>query len=178
MKKLKKCFVRDPRFHFEVPIKVSSYLVRAKVYLLERTVGSFKCKKSRCQVCLNVNETDTFTSTVTKKTYKINHKFDCSDKCLTYLLTCKKCLIQYVGKNVDEFRYRWNNYKSNSRHYDCNQPCMQRHSYEHYSSVGHCGFLQHVSITLIDKTDPSDLIKREDYWRRTLCNMAPCGVNI
>ena len=95
--------------------KVSSYLVRAKVYPLERTVGSFKCKKSRCQVCLNVNETDTFTSTVTKKTYKINHKFDCSDKCLIYLLTCKKCLIQYVGKTVDEFRYRWNNYKSNSR---------------------------------------------------------------
>ena len=87
--------------------KISSYLVRAKVYSLERTVGSFKCKKSRCQVCLNVNETDTFTSTVTKKTYKINHKFDCSDKCLIYLLTCKKCLIQYVGKTADEFRYRF-----------------------------------------------------------------------
>ena len=65
--------------------KVSSYLIRAKAFPLERTVGSFKCKKSRCQVCLNVNETDTFTSTVTKKTYKINHKFDCSDKCLIYL---------------------------------------------------------------------------------------------
>ena len=83
--------------------KVSSYLVRAKVYPLERTVGSFKCKKTRYQVSLNVNETDTFTSTVTKKTYKINH--DCSGKCLIYLLTCKKCLLQYVGKTVDEFRY-------------------------------------------------------------------------
>ena len=37
--------------------KVSSYLIRAKAFPLERTVGSFKCKKSRCQVCLNVNET-------------------------------------------------------------------------------------------------------------------------
>ena len=158
--------------------KVSSCLVRAKVYPLERTVGSFKCKKSRCQVCLNVNEKDTFTSTVTKKTYKINHKFDCSDKCLIYLLTCKKWLIQYVGKTVDEFRYRWNNYKSNSRNYDFNQPCMQRHLYKHYSSVGHCGFLEHVSITLIDETDPSDTLKREDYWRRTLCTTSPCGLNI
>ena len=77
--------------------KVSSYILRAKAYPLERTVGSFKCEKSRCQFCLNVNETDTVTSTVTKKTCKINHKFDCSDKCLIYLFTYKKCLIQYIG---------------------------------------------------------------------------------
>ena len=112
---VKKVFCPGPKVSFRSARKVSSYLVRAKVYPLERTVGSFKCKKSRCQVCLNVNETDTFTSTVTKKTYKINHKFDCSDKCLIYLLTCKKCLIQFLGKTVDVFRYRWNNYKSNSR---------------------------------------------------------------
>ena len=115
---------------------------------------------------------------MTKKTYKINHKFECSDKCLIYLLTCKKCLIQYVGKTVDELRYRWNNYKNNSRNYGCNQPSMQRHLYEHYSSTGHCGFLEHVSIILIDKTDPSDPLKREDYWKRTLYTMAPYGLNI
>ena len=49
-----------------------------------------------------------------------------------------------------------------------NQPCMQRHLYEHYSSVGHCGFLEHVSIILIDETDPSDSLKREEHWRRTM----------
>ena len=158
--------------------KVSSSLVRAKVYPLERTVGSFKRKKSRCQVCLNVNETDAFISTVTKKTYKINHKFDCSEKYLIHLLNCKKCLIQYRDKTVDEFRYRWNNYKNNSRNYDCNQPCMQRHLYEHYSSAGHCGHFEHASIILFDKTDPSDLLNREDCWRRILCTVAPDGLNI
>ena len=70
---------------FRTASKVSSYFVRAKVHLLEKTVGSFKCKKSRCHDCLNVNETDSFTSTVTKKNYKINHKDDCSDKSLIYL---------------------------------------------------------------------------------------------
>ena len=134
---------------FRIARKVIGYLVRARVYPFERTVDSFKCNKSRFQVCLNVTEADTFTSTVTRKTYKINCKCDCSDKCLVYLLTCKKYLIQYVGKTVHVFRYGWNNYKNNSRNYDCNQPCMQRHSYEHYSSVGHCGLLEHVSITLV-----------------------------
>ena len=50
--------------------------------------------------------------------------------------------------------------------------------YEHYSNVGYCGFLEYVSITLIDRTDPSDPLKREDYWRHTLCTMEPYGLNI
>ena len=39
------------------------------------------------------------------------------------------------------------------------------------------GFLEHVSITLIDKTDPSDLLKREDYRRQTLSTVTPYGLN-
>ena len=54
--------------------KISSYLVRTKLYPLERRVGSFKFGARRCQVCLNVTETEMFTSTSTNQTYKINHK--------------------------------------------------------------------------------------------------------
>ena len=43
---------------------------------------------------------------LTQKTYKINHKYDCNDKYLIYLLTCKKYMIKYVGKIVNEFLYR------------------------------------------------------------------------
>ena len=38
--------------------------------------------------------------------------------------------------------------------------------------------LSHVSITFVDKTDPSDPLKREEYWRRILWTMAPYGLNI
>ena len=58
--------------------KISSYLVRVKLYSLERRVGSFQCGGSRFQVCLNVMETETFTSTSTNQTYKINHEFNCN----------------------------------------------------------------------------------------------------
>ena len=54
---------------------------------------------------------------------------------------------------------------------------MQRPLYEHYSSVGHCGFFEHVSITLTDKTDPSNHLKRENNWRWTLCTVATYGLN-
>ena len=48
--------------------KMRSYLVRAKLYPEERTKGSFKSGSKRCEVCLNVNETSTFASTVTGET--------------------------------------------------------------------------------------------------------------
>ena len=55
---------------------------------------------------------------------------------------------------------------------------MREHLFRHFSSPGRNGFLNDVSITFIDKTDPSDPLKREDYRRRTLKTMALFGLNI
>ena len=99
--------------------KLSSYLVRAKLYRLERVTGSCKCHGKRCAVGLNVNETSTFTSSVTLETYKTNHKFDCNSKCLIY----------YLDKN---------------RKYQLSERCMQEHLLRHFSSQGHNGFLNDV----------------------------------
>ena len=41
---------------------------------------------------------------------------------------------------------------------------MQRYLYEHFRLSGHSVFLCDVSITMIEKTDPSCPTKREDYW--------------
>ena len=113
--KVKKVFQPGPMISFRSPRNLSSYLVRAKTYPMVRKTGSCKCKGNRCRLCLNVSETKTFTSTVTHTSYKINHSFDCNDKCLIYLLTCKTCLKQYVGITTDCFGYRWNNFKCNDR---------------------------------------------------------------
>ena len=115
---------------------------------------------------------------MTHKTYKINHKFDCNSNCLIYLLTCKQCSKQCVCQTIDDFRFRWNKYKDNNRKYQRSEMCMQEHLFRHFSSPGHNGFLNDVSIAFIDKADPSDPFKREDYWRRTLKTMAPFGLNI
>ena len=56
--------------------------------------------------------------------------------------------------------------------------CMQQHLFNHFCTSGHCGFLEDVSLTFIDKTDPSDPLKRKDYWKSTLKTMAPFGLNI
>ena len=50
--------------------KLSSYLIRAKLYPIERIVGSHKCKGKRCEVCLNVQETSCSSSSVTSEIYE------------------------------------------------------------------------------------------------------------
>ena len=89
--------------------KIGSYILRAKFYPLERTIGSYKCCKKRCEVCEVISKTDTFSSTVTVESFKINHQFNCNDKLLVYLATCKICNKQYAGQTTDSFRSRWNN---------------------------------------------------------------------
>ena len=82
--KLKGCLSPKPMISFRCAKKLSSYLVKARLYPTERTIGSYKCGGKRCVVCLNVNATSTFTSTVTGETYIINHRFDCNERCLVF----------------------------------------------------------------------------------------------
>ena len=115
--------------------------------------------KNLCHVCLNVSETEIFTSKVTHSSCKIYHGFDCNDKFLIYPLTCKTCLKQYVGSTPDCFRYPWNNYKCNCRKYARGEACLQKRLFEHFNNEGHNGFLHDSSVTLIDKTDAKYPIK-------------------
>ena len=117
-----------------------------KLYPEERTKDSFSGSK-RCEVCLNANETSTFISTVTGETYIINHKFNCTDKCLVYLLTCNYCKKQCMGQTVDEFRFSWNNYETNCRAHQHGETCMQQHLYENFCSSNHNCFISDVSMS-------------------------------
>ena len=100
---VKKEFTPKPMISFRGPRTMSNYLLRAKLHLQERMKGSFKCGSRRCEVCLNVNEKYAFTSTVTGETYIINHKVNCNDKCLAYLLTCNCCRNQMWVKQSTNF---------------------------------------------------------------------------
>ena len=115
---------------------------------------------------------------MTGETYIINDRFDCNGRCLLYLLTCNKCKMQYVGQTNYHFRSRWNNYNSDSRKHGQEATCVQQHFFNHFCTSGHCGFLEGVSLTFVDKIDRSDPLKREDYWRSTLKTIAPFGLNI
>ena len=107
--------------------RLNSYLARAKLYPIEKNVGSCKCNDKYCEVCKNVLETDTSICSNDQTTYKINRKFNCNENCLVYLIICNKCLKQYVGQTADIFRLGGNKYKDNSTKFDRGEDCIQRH---------------------------------------------------
>ena len=50
----------SPMVSFRSARKISSFLVRSKLYPSKRIGYSFKCKKHKCQVHPNVNDADAF----------------------------------------------------------------------------------------------------------------------
>ena len=62
--------------------------------------------KKQCEACANVSKTDTFSTTVTGETFKINDKLNCDDNCLIYMFPCERCGKQYVGETTGKFRFR------------------------------------------------------------------------
>ena len=95
------------------------------------------------------------------ETFKTNQKRNCNGKYLFYLLKYRKCLKQYVGQTVEEFRYRWNNCKNNGCYYQDLSTCMQRHLFEHFSEDVYLSFLGDISIILIEKLTRQIITERK-----------------
>ena len=110
MKKSNMCLLRLLLFPFALlgPLGPTGlkYILRKKDWLGQENVLETAVKFVKL-----LWKRDTFQSFVDKKVYKINHRFTCSDKCLVVKFVDDNILV----KTVDEFRYRWNNYKDNKR---------------------------------------------------------------
>ena len=175
---MKRLFAPAPFVSFRTVRTLRTHLVRTKVYPVERRlVGSKKCLGNCCQVSKNFVETDTFQSFVDKKVYKVNHRFTCRAKYLVYLLSCKVCGPQYIGQTVDDFRYRWNNYKDSNRKSLGGDEHEQARFFAHFQNLDDNGFLEDTEITFIDKTGSSDPTRREEFWIDTLKTRYPLGLN-
>ena len=55
---------------------------------------------------------------------------------------------------------------------------MQRYLHEHFLSEGHNGLINDVESVFIDKTDPSDPTKREEFWRIKLRSLGTFVLNV
>ena len=86
--------------------------------------------------------------------------------------SCKVCGWQYTGQAVNEFRYRWNNYKDNNRKSLKGNESKQAGFFAHFQSLDH-----NTEITFIDKTDPSNPTSRKEFWIDRLKSCYPLGPN-
>ena len=124
--------------------------------------GCHKC--NRCKVvCPILKEGNKFKSTNTGKIYPIRQRVDCDSDWVIYLVTCKKCQGQYVGKSKTKFKIRHSNHKQEIKkkvgglghHYGPGCQC----TYEH---------VQIQIIEQIEKTNFEFLAERELHWQHQL----------
>ena len=138
------------------------------------------CGSVRCKTCKHISQGSTFTSNVTKKSYEVvssGTSMSCVDDNVVYLITCRKCGIQYVGETSQKLRNRLNNHRSSLK------KLPNLYLYHHFSSDGHSE--DDISIMPIEKITQDDdrasitsvRLQREDYWCRELCTYYPYGLN-
>ena len=59
------------------------------------------CEGRKCKTCCYLIQSSTFSSNVTGRTYSVNGQgeyMNCGTKNVIYLISCKKCGVQYVGE--------------------------------------------------------------------------------
>jgi hypothetical protein len=125
-----------------------------------------KCGKSRCKTCKG----DNFTSDVTGRKYKIiSNILNCETGSVIYLISCKRCGIQYKVKLVRNTLSRL------CELYIYQHFCSNRHSEEDMlvmtvRSTVHIEGEESTTLT-------SKCLQREDYWYREFTTIYPYGLN-
>ena len=99
--------------------------------------------------CKHVLHTQSFKSGVTQKTYHIFHDLNCKSRLLVYLMECRICGIQYIGKSETEFNIRLNNHRKDVNRQNAPQAdqnfCLIK--------LPNHNFNQHAGFTLIEQLD-------------------------
>jgi len=110
-------FQNIPIVGFKRGRSLKDLLVRAKLSKVDKGEGkSAGCGGKRCGVCSFLKETYSFKDN-NGRHFTIKSSLNCDSKNVVYLVSCKKCSMQYVGSASTAFRYRFNNYKSCYRKY-------------------------------------------------------------
>ena len=111
------------------------------------------CGSVLCKTCYYISQGSTFVNNVTKKSYNVvspNLSMDFTSDNVVYLLTCKKCGIQYVRKTSQKLRSRFNNHRNRLK------KLTNLYLYHHFSSDGHS--VDDMSIFPIEELTSSDRV--------------------
>ena len=85
--------------------------------------------KHGCRLCYSISTKDHFVSTSTHRIYQseipvVTDSLDCNSSNVIYLITCKKCSLQYVGETAQKLRERFNHHASCFRHPEKDNTCI------------------------------------------------------
>ena len=172
-KRLSRVLQSPPRVASRNAKSLKDCLVRSKLKPeSDATTGNFNFSSKRSKICKILVPGKEFKSVVTKKSYKMNFRFDSNSSDVIYLMSCTVCGRQYTSITVTKFRERFNQDKSNVNL--CSQGVcglMQ----EKMIDFVHNGSTDAMHVQIIDHCDANDKESRESFWTETLQTMHPHG---
>ena len=92
-----------------VSTKLKSKTTRANN---NKTGSCGPCSKPICSWCSRINETSTFIGTQDSKVFNIFHTVNCQSTRVIFIIECKICKLQYLGKSETGFNLRLNNHRN------------------------------------------------------------------
>jgi len=133
-------------------------------------VGNKRCDNQSCVTCTRMVEGPDFSSSVTGLQYTIHPAVSCTNEKLIYLITCRRCQKQYVGKTEQSLRQR---HYGHRREIEVGSSALGQHF-----SQSQCG-AESLNIQIIEVcTNLEELPAREGAWQHLLKSFAPSGINI
>ena len=110
---LKKAIPNSPLIAFSRPRNLRDLFVRTSLHTPTppTDAGNYACNTPRCKTC-HISTTTVFKSNTTSRGHKIRA---CKTSNLVYLISCKKCSIQYVGEMENPLHIQMNGHCSDIR---------------------------------------------------------------
>jgi hypothetical protein len=164
-----------PVMAFRRPKNIKDFLVKTNFQPQNNVkYESVKCNRPRCSHCSNIIESDSFTSSQYHTEFKLNYNTDCASSDVIYLITCKRCNMQYVGQTSQKVSKRMNNHRFDINSYT--DPAFSTLVASHFNQNDHS--LNDFSFMSIDKVHNNmERLIKETYWIHKLGTVYPKGLN-
>jgi predicted GIY-YIG superfamily endonuclease len=181
--KLKKVFPDPPLISFRRNRNLRDLLVSARLPILPGDdsylkPGFYECPSKKCSVRQFIVTGDKFTSFVTKQNFPIIDHIHDKMSWLIYLITCKRCQQQYVGKTTTSLYTRFTGHKSDIKLYKTpkgKQLPIGKHFNTHNHTIDDMSI---IGIESIRRKENAIILHRESFWIKKLCTLSPRGINV
>ena len=123
----------------------------------------------------NTEATDEFSSHTTGQGFKVKFRASCKSSNVIYLITCRRCGLQYVGETGQALHMRVNGHRYDISHRRTDESPVA----EHFNSDAHLeSDMTIMVIELVFSRNPCLRKIREGRWIRTLGTSSPSGMNL
>lgn len=149
-------------------------LVRSK--LESNKKGAFRgCGTKTCKCCqTHAVDSNKIHSSALNKSFMISDNISCNSSNIIYVITCRRCNLQYVGETSRTLRDRL------SDHCSAIRTCKNTPIGTHFNLPQHSILdLKIIGLETIKNENNSDKLRksREKHWQNCLSTMHPRGLN-